>query len=235
MLAVGLRLAAASGEIKSLAQFTDDLDGNALHLLHVKRRGQRPALQLPLHRWPSAFYRCVEVIPEFSDPGQAGGSPKDAFDAIVPSLSGFPLTGPIANPKGISAYRHNARLRCRLLTETFGHYSFAVAGGDGGGAIAQILAIEHPEAIIGVHLTDIGWHAANGVHTNPTVQISKSRSLAVGLIESPDDLASWIMDRFHSWSGSGDDLEKSVSRLYLLAHYPYLDLEDIAEALRYAA
>ena len=43
------------------------------------------------------------------------------------------------------------------MTEVLGYRQFVVAGGDGGSAIAQSMAIQFPGSVIGVHLTDIGW------------------------------------------------------------------------------
>jgi len=194
-------------QLNALPQYASDLDGSALHFVHVKGRGPSPMPLLPLHGWPDSFCRYIKVTPMFSDPAHAGRDSEDAFHVVVPSLPGFPLTGPIEGPKGVPANRHTARLLWRLMTETLGYDTFAVAGGDGGSVLAQILAIEHPEAVIGVHLTDIGWHATNGDHPNLTkaeskfldegkkhfmadgayaaVQMSKPRSLAVGLNDSP--------------------------------------------------
>jgi pimeloyl-ACP methyl ester carboxylesterase len=50
----------------------------------------------------------------------------------------------------------------RLMTEVLGYPRFIVAGGDGGSAIAQSMAIQFPDSVLGVHLTDIGWHANAG-------------------------------------------------------------------------
>jgi pimeloyl-ACP methyl ester carboxylesterase len=88
--------------------------------------------------------------------------------------------------------------------------------------MAQILAIDHPDSVIALHLTDLGWHVAA---TNPEsvskperkylqaaqkrfmadgayamVQTTEPRTLAPALTDSPVGLASWIVDRFHSWS-----------------------------------
>src|SRR6202008_1442224 len=48
------------------------------------------------------------------------------------------------------------------------------------------------------------------------VQKSKPRSLAPGLDESPAGLASWIVDRFHSWTDG--DFEKRFERDDLLTN-----------------
>jgi hypothetical protein len=44
------------------------------------------------------------------------------------------------------------------------------------------------------------------------VHASQPRALAVGLNDSPAGLASWIVDRFHSWAASPRHLEESLSR-----------------------
>ena len=49
------------------------------------------------------------------------------------------------------------------------------------------------------------------------VQATRPRSLAAGLLDSPLGLASWIVDRFHSWSDAGD-LDASFGRDALLAN-----------------
>lgn len=115
-----------------------------------------------------------------------------------------------------------------------------MVGGDGGSVIAQILAIDHPESVVGIHLTDLGWHVSNvdpSTLTKPEqkyleastkhfmadgayamVQTTRPRSLAPALNDSPVALASWIVDRFHSWSDSDGDIEKSFSKDDLLTN-----------------
>ncbi|HEY3666701.1 MAG TPA: alpha/beta hydrolase, partial [Polyangiaceae bacterium] len=175
----------------------------------------------------------------FSDPASFAGDPEDSFDVVVPSLPGFPLTSPPERAAREQPTKHTAQLLWRTMTELLGYPRFAVAGGDTGSAVAQRLAIDHPEAVIGVHLTDIGWHAANVDAASVTkpeqrylaaakkqlmadgaylaVQTTRPRSLAAGLNDSPVGLASWLLDRFHSWSDSGD-LEQSFGRDDLLTN-----------------
>jgi pimeloyl-ACP methyl ester carboxylesterase len=126
------------------------------------------------------------------------------------------------------------------MTEGLGYRRFGVAGGDGGSALAQILAIDHPESVVGIHLTDLGWHVNN---TDPAslsraersylaaskkqmmadgayamVQMQAPNSLAPALSDSPVALASWIVDRFHSWSDNDGDLDHSFSKDELLTN-----------------
>lgn len=62
------------------------------------------------------------------------------------------------------------------MTEVLGYQRFAVAGGDGGSALAQILAIDRPESVVGIHLTDLGWHTAN---VDPTTLSKAERAYLV--------------------------------------------------------
>src|SRR5205814_5241995 len=127
--------------------------------------------------------------------------------------------------------RQSASLLWRLMTDVLGYERFAVAGGDGGGAMAQIMAIDHPDSVVGVHLTDLGWHVGNvdpstlsrGEHkyleaskkrfmadgAYAMLQSTKPQTLAPALTDSPIALASWILDRFHSWSDADGHIERS--------------------------
>ncbi|HEY4103119.1 MAG TPA: hypothetical protein VGM44_04480, partial [Polyangiaceae bacterium] len=98
--------------------------------------------------------------------------------------------------------------------------------------------IDHAEAVRAIHITDLGWHATQIDAKSASkseqkyleaskkqflkdggyiaVQTTRPQSLA-GLNDSPAGLASWILDRFHSWSDGGD-LEKSFGKDELLTN-----------------
>jgi pimeloyl-ACP methyl ester carboxylesterase len=227
--------------LNELPQFKATVDGTDLHFVHVRGRGPRPFPLLLLHGWPDSFLRYHKVVVPFSDPVSTGGQDVDAFDVVVPSLPGFAFTGPVG-PGGARSKvnRYTAQLLWRLMTEGLGYSRFAVAGGDGGSVLAQIMAIDHPEAVIGIHLTDLGWQALNVDAADASkaeqkflaaaqkramadgayalVQMSQPRSLAVGLNDSPVGLASWLLDRFHSWSDADGDLDKCFGKDDLLTN-----------------
>jgi pimeloyl-ACP methyl ester carboxylesterase len=221
--------------LNALPQYRARVGDSHLHFVHMKGRGGQPTPLLLLHGWPDSFYRYHRVAPTFAD---------NAFDVVVPSLPGFPFSGPLAlAPR--QPTRGSAELLWRLMTEVLGYQRFAVAGGDGGSVMAQILALDHPESIIALHLTDLGWHVAT---TDPAsvskperrylqaaqkrfmadgayamVQVTEPRTLAPALTDSPVGLASWIVDRFHSWSepfagDAGGDRQSGLSKDDLLTN-----------------
>jgi pimeloyl-ACP methyl ester carboxylesterase len=224
----------AEASLNRFSQFKAELAGARIHFLHEKAPGQARLPVLLLHGWPDSFFRYHKVIPLLTAPAAIGGDARDAFDVVVPSLPGFGFTGPVRYRSTRQPNRQSAQLLWQLMTEVLGYRQFAVAGGDGGGALAQLMAIDHPESVVGVHLTDLGWHVANvdpktvskaeqkyleaskkrfmadGAYT--MVQSSTPHSLAPALADSPSGLAAWILDRFHSWSDNAGQLEDSFTK-----------------------
>src|SRR4030095_6401121 len=99
---------------------------------------------------PDSFYRFHKVIPILAE----------TFEVVVPSLPGFGFTGPVRHASRVQPNRQSARLLWRLMTDVLGHRRFAVAGGDGGSALAQLVAVEPPAAVGRIHLTDRVRHVA---------------------------------------------------------------------------
>jgi pimeloyl-ACP methyl ester carboxylesterase len=230
----------AEEALNRFAQFIVPVEGGRLHFVHQTAARPRPRPLLLLHGWPDSFYRYVKVIPRLVAPAEYGGDATDAFDVVVPSLPSFGFTGALRRTSNEHPTRQSAEILWRLMTHTLGYQRFAVAGGDGGSVIAQIMAIDHPESVIGIHLTDLGWHAGNvdPSHLSKAeqkylesskkkfmadgayamLQATKPHSLSPALSDSPVALASWILDRFHSWSDSEGDIEKSFSKDELLTN-----------------
>lgn len=227
-------------ELNRLTQYKARLSGNEIHFVHERGRGTNTMPLLLLHGWPDSFYRHCKTVPQLSDPLMHGGQAIDAFDVIVPSLPGYGFTGRVKFAEPTQLARQAAQLLWRLMTETLGYTKFAVAGGDVGRTMAQLIAIDHPESVIAVHLTDLG---PNSTNVDPStvskaehkylqslqkqmmadgayevLQRTKPRSIAAALNDSPAGLASWIVDRFHSWSDHSGNIYNSFTQDELLTN-----------------
>ena len=213
-----------------------DIDEARVHYIHEPGLGMRSVPVLLLHGWPDSFLRYRIATPllvgahdDYAD--------EPSCDVVVPSLPGFAFTGQVGPPGDVPSIKSSARLLHRLMTEVLGYERFVVSGGDGGSAIAQSMAIQFPASVIGIHLTDIGWHDHGGTLTDieqkyaaavtrkfmedgayAAVQASQPRALAASLNDSPAGLASWIIDRFHSWSDTPRHFEHSFSQDEMLTN-----------------
>jgi len=203
--------------LNRFAQFKAGVDGVGIHFIHERGKGPNPTPLLLLHGFPDSFYRYHKVIDRLADPAANGGDPSTSFDVIVPSIPGTGFSDPVTIDD-----EANADLFAKLMTEVLGYERFISAGGDHGAIITQALARKHPELLIGIHLTDVGypdqhtdfstlspaememaqwvqqWFMEEGIGVN-MIMATKPQTLAYGLNDSPIGLAAWII----SYSSSG--------------------------------
>lgn len=242
--------------LNRFAHFQAEIDGTRLHFIHERGKGPNPLPIVLVHGWPDSFYRMHKIIPLLTDPASYGGDPNDAFDVIVPSLPGFGFSDrPGAG--GMKSTR-SAELLARLMTEGLGYQKYAAAGGDIGSRVTRLLALAHPEQLTGIYLTDIGfsreivfptevpdpspaeqrflgsiqgWFMQEGAYA--MLQSTKPQTLAFGLNDSPVGLASWIIEKFRSWSDSGGEVERHFTKDELLTNIMiYWVTETISSAAR---
>ncbi|WP_313259612.1 epoxide hydrolase family protein [Lacrimispora sp.] len=232
---------AQESELNRFSQFQSDIDGINVHFIHERGKGPCPLPIILTHGWPDSYLRYQKIIPLLTDPARHGGDPEDSFDVIVPSIPGFGFS---SRPEhgGMNNYRVS-ELWSKLMTEKLGYEKFVAAGGDMGSGVTRYLALNHPELLYGIHLTDIGiirslvntkdqedlseeelqykrnaqeWISHEGAYMS--IQSTKPQTLAYGLSDSPVGLASWIIEKFCAWSDCNGDLRKKFSEDELLTN-----------------
>jgi pimeloyl-ACP methyl ester carboxylesterase len=224
--------------LNSFPHFTAELDGEELTFIHVRGTGPDPIPLLLLHGWPDSVCRYLKLIPLLTDPASHGGDPGICFDVAVPWLIGRYRGGSRAPRSGL--FRHIAEQLWTLMTRELGYQRFGAAGGDGGSVIAQLLGVHHPDSVLGVHLTDLGftiafaqfpdlseaeqryfgelqgWSMQEGAYA--MVQGTKPQTLAFGLNDSPVGFAAWIIEKFRTWSDCDGRLENVYTKDELLTN-----------------
>jgi len=214
----------AEARLNALPNYKVQIDGVDLHFVHrPSRKPDAPALLL-LHGWPDSFYRYHKVIDALAED----------FHVVVPSIPGTGFSQRTALPVD-----KIADLFAQLMGDVLGHDRFIAAGGDLGSVIAMSLTQRHPEKVIGIHVTDVGYpdHTTNfSVLSGPEqayagaiqqwffahgafnlVQATKPQSLAFAMNDSPVGLAAWIMS-FMAGMGVGDEADARFGRDELLTN-----------------
>jgi pimeloyl-ACP methyl ester carboxylesterase len=138
--------------LNRLPQFTTAIDGENVHLLHV-RSPEPDALPLVMtHGWPGSIVEFLEVVGPLSDPRAHGGDAADAFHLVIPSLPGFGFSGPTHSPGWDPA--RIARAWAELMRR-LGYERYGAQGGDWGSGISRQLGILDPEHVVGVHVNTL--------------------------------------------------------------------------------
>jgi len=175
------------------------------------------------------------LVPLLTDPA-AHGIDGPAFDLVLPSLPGYGFSERPART-GVN-YRYVAGLWHRLM-RSLGYERYGAGGGDFGAGVATLMALDEPDRVIGVHLSNLELPPYTGPGSRPlsdaeraflddnarwasvergysAIQSTKPQTLGYGLTDSPAGLAAWILEKWRTWTDSGGDLDRRFGRDFLL-------------------
>lgn len=246
-------------ELNRWPHFMAEVDGQAIHFLHIvgEAGGKRPLLLT--HGWPGSFYEFFEAIGPLAFPSQHGGKAEDAFDLVIPSLPGYAFSQKPASPIG---QRRTAELFNGLMRDVLGYETYLAQGGDWGSIVTSWLGFDHgvdkSSGNVGaIHLNfaafrpsppvpetqaEKEWLAlsqaqmqAEGAYLMQ--QATKPQTLAMALMDSPLGTAAWILEKFHGWSDlEGGDLWSVYTRDQMITNVMlYLVNDAIATSVWYYA
>lgn len=243
---------AAEARLNAFPQFRADVDGQAIHFLHVKGKGPKPLPLLVMHGWPSSVAEFQKIIPLLTDPANHGGRAENSFDVIAPSLPGFGFSArPTQSGMSSAAATH---LFAKLMTDVLGYKRFFAHGGDIGGGITNRLGRLYSDRVAAIYamvaapvadttnppLSDaekawrkIGdaWEADEGAYSHQ--QRTRPETLGYGLNNSPAGLAAWIVEKWRSWSDChGDILSRFTMDELLTTISLYWFTETITSSVR---
>lgn len=224
--------------LNAFSQFIARIDGLDIHFIHVRGKGLAPKPLILTHGWPSSIAEFTKIIPLLVDPGAHGGDPADAFDVIAPSMPGYGFSNRPTRPGATSL--SVAPLWAKLMTD-LGYDRFFAHGGDIGAGITNALGRHFAERVPAIHTmaapypppsdeTDATLTAAERAYLALVktwdwqedayghLQRTKPQTLAVGLNDSPAGLATWIVEKWRSWSDCGGDVERRFTKDELLTN-----------------
>jgi pimeloyl-ACP methyl ester carboxylesterase len=216
--------------LNQFSQFKTNVDGLDIHFIHQRSTSPNARPLLLLNGWPSSIVEYVKVIGPLTDPVAHGGRPEDAFHVVIPSMPGYGFSDK-PRDRGYNPARM-ASLWAKLMAR-LGYAKYGTHGSDWGIAVANHLALQDAAHMSALHLSGCAGGAAPrapaaGSSQPPPpvsanlgyqeIQTTKPQTLGHGLADSPLGLASWIMDKWHSWSDHDGDVEKVYSKDDLLTN-----------------
>ena len=199
-------------KLKALPHFVTEIDGLDIHFVHVRSKHSDALPMIVTHGWPGSFIEQLKILDPLTNPAAHGGGAEDAFDVVIPSLPGYGFSGKPTAP-GWNPVRI-ARAWTTLM-QRLGYTRFVAQGGDWGNAVSEIMALQQPSGLLGIH-----------TNMAATVPADVSRALAFNE-PPPDDLAdeerdAWQQLSFFYKKGLGYAIEMSnrPQTLYGIADSP---------------
>jgi len=134
--------------LKALPNFITRIDGLDIHFIHVRSKHEDALPLIVTHGWPGSVVEQLKIIEPLTDPTAHGGSAADAFHLVIPSIPGYGYSGKPATtgwgPERI------ARAWVELMKH-LGYKQFAAQGGDWGAVIVDLMALQKPSGLLGIH------------------------------------------------------------------------------------
>ena len=227
-------------QINGFDHFKTVIDGLDIHFIHQRSPVADATPLLISHGWPGSFLEFMKVIGPLTDPVAHGGSARDAFHLVVPSIPGFGFSD---KPQGRGYGPAQMGDIFAKLMERLGYERYGVQGGDWGSVITTRIAAEHPDRVIGLHLNLIGAGPPPGVEDPEAgvparelermrerdafwapergyfaIQATKPQTLGYALNDSPAGLAAWIIDKVHVLCDCPGGHEEKFTKDELLAN-----------------
>src|SRR5919107_5730548 len=80
---------AQEARMNAVPNFRTDIDGQAVHFVHVRSAEPDATPLLLAHTYPGSFAEFLDLIGPLTDPVAHGGRAEDAFHLVIPSMPGF--------------------------------------------------------------------------------------------------------------------------------------------------
>jgi pimeloyl-ACP methyl ester carboxylesterase len=183
--------------LNSLPQFITEVDGLDIHFIHVRSKHENALPMIVTHGWPGSVIEQLKIINPLTNPTTHGGSASDAFHLVIPSLPGYGFSGKPTAP-GWTPVRI-ARAWATLM-QHLGYTQYVAQGGDWGNAVSEVMALQEPPGLL-------------GIHTNMAATVPANVSKALAFNEAPpsdltaEERSAWDQLSFFYQRGLGYAIE----------------------------
>ncbi len=204
---------------------TTAADGRRLALLHSRAAASTGLPVLLIHGWPDSPLRFVELTPRLNAAGH---------DIVAPAIPGFWNS---EEPEG-EISRELVAADFHALMLELGYSRYAVHAGDWGAPVAQTLALQHPEAVVALHLTDVPFDLGYAVDKDTAgpaelaflaatekfgdealyliANMTQPNLISSILADTPFGLACWLGSLYDAWSETPIPDEQIIANAALM-------------------
>jgi pimeloyl-ACP methyl ester carboxylesterase len=201
-----------AARLNALPQFTTEIDGVAIHFIHVRSPHQGALPLIITHGWPGSVIELLEVVGPLTNPTAHGGRAEDAFDLVLPSLPGYGFS---AEPAEVGWDPGRVARAWDELMHRLGYASYVAQGGDVGASVTNAMGRQAPKGLLGIHTNLLvtalaGPQSAESEQERAAAdalatfhasgfgyfleQATRPQTIGYALLDSPVALAAWMID-----------------------------------------
>jgi pimeloyl-ACP methyl ester carboxylesterase len=136
-------------KLNAYPQFITQIDGLHIHFIHVRSKHENALPLIVTHGWPGSILEQLKIIDPLTNPTAHGVSASDAFHLVIPSLPGYGFSG---KPTTTGWGPERIARAWIALMKRLGYTKFVAQGGDWGAMVTDVLAMQAPPELLGIHL-----------------------------------------------------------------------------------
>jgi pimeloyl-ACP methyl ester carboxylesterase len=208
-------------KLQALPHFITEIDGLDIHFIHVRSEHEDALPLLVCHGWPGSVIEQLKLIDPLTNPTAHGASAADAFHLVIPSMPGYGFSG---KPTTTGWGPRRIAGAWAVLMKRLGYDRYVATGGDWGGQIVDLMGVQAPPGLVGIHTNfpgavrpdvaaavQTGGPAPSGLNDEETHLYEKLRDFFAtdvayalelgthpqtlyGIADSPVGLAAWMLD-----------------------------------------
>jgi pimeloyl-ACP methyl ester carboxylesterase len=148
----------AEQKLNALPQFVTEIDELDIHFVHVRSRHANALPLIMTHGWPGSIFELLDVVGPLTDPTAHGGRAEDAFDLVLPTIPGYGFSG---KPTGTDWSPPKIAAAWHQLMQRLGYTRYVSQGGDWGAIISEVMAVQAPPGLLGIHINMPGTMPAS--------------------------------------------------------------------------
>lgn len=133
---------AQEARMNALPQFRTEIEGQTIHLVHVRSANEDATPLLLCHTYPGSFVDFLDLVPHLTD----------AFHLVIPTIPGIGFSQPLSDGEWNSP--RVARTWDKLM-RGLGYDSYGAHGSDNGAMVSRELAMLAPEGFLGAHVLQL--------------------------------------------------------------------------------
>jgi len=134
--------------LNALPQFITEIDGLDIHFIHVRSKHDDALPLIVTHGWPGSIIEQLKIVEPLTDPTAHGGNASDAFHLVIPSIPGYGFSG---KPTTTGWGPDRIAQAWTELMRRLGYPKFVAQGGDWGAIITDVLGVQAPPELAGIH------------------------------------------------------------------------------------
>jgi pimeloyl-ACP methyl ester carboxylesterase len=138
----------AEARLNAVPSCVTEIDGLDIHFVHAPSKHEDALPLIVTHGWPGSVIEQLKIIEPLTDPTAHGGSASDAFHVVIPSLPGYGFSG---KPTTTGWGPDRIASAWITLMRRLGYKHFVAQGGDWGAVITDVIGVQSPPELLGIH------------------------------------------------------------------------------------